>query len=159
MRAMAIMAFRQGAQAHATPGGASGKEPTCQCRKHRRCGFTPWVRKIPWRRKWQPTPVFLPGKSHGWGSLRLQYMGSQRIGHDWVTEQQQSGKSEWSHSVSWNVHSSIFWKSIWKINNTCSLNIWKNLPVKTSRFGLFPDTKPRKRHHKEKTKTKPHYPS
>ena len=30
-----------------------------------RCAFNPWVRKIPWRRKWQPTPVFLPGKSHG----------------------------------------------------------------------------------------------
>ena len=31
--------------------------------------FNPWVGKIPWRRKWQPTPVFLPGKSHGWRSL------------------------------------------------------------------------------------------
>ena len=31
--------------------------------------FDPWVGKIPWRRKWQPTPVFLPGKSHGWRSL------------------------------------------------------------------------------------------
>ena len=40
----------------------SGKESACQCR---RPGFDPWVRKIPWRRKWQPTPVFLPGKSHG----------------------------------------------------------------------------------------------
>ena len=35
-----------------------------QYRRHRRCGFDPWVWKIPWRRKWQPTPVFLPGKSH-----------------------------------------------------------------------------------------------
>ena len=34
----------------------------CQCR---RLGFKPWVWKIPWRRKWQPIPVFLPGKSHG----------------------------------------------------------------------------------------------
>ena len=34
-----------------------------------RPGFDPWVRKIPWRRKWQPTPVFLPGESHGWRSL------------------------------------------------------------------------------------------
>ena len=34
-----------------------------------RPGFNPWIRKIPWRRKWQPTPVFLPGKSHGWRSL------------------------------------------------------------------------------------------
>jgi len=47
------------------PGGTSGKEPTCQCRKHKRHGFDPWVRKIPWRRAWQPTPVFLPKESHG----------------------------------------------------------------------------------------------
>ena len=33
------------------------------------CVFVPWVRKIPWRRKWQPTPVLLPGKFHGWRSL------------------------------------------------------------------------------------------
>ena len=48
------------------PGGASGKESTCQCRRH---GFDPWVRKIPWNRKWQSTPVFLPGKFHGQRSL------------------------------------------------------------------------------------------
>ena len=51
------------------PRWLSGKESTCQCRRHRRCGFKPWVRKIPWRRKWQPTPVVLPGKSHGQRSL------------------------------------------------------------------------------------------
>ena len=48
------------------PGGAGGKEPACQCR---RPGFNPWVGKIPWRRKWQSTPVLLPGKSHGQRSL------------------------------------------------------------------------------------------
>ena len=42
------------------PWGASGKEPTCQCRRHKRC--SPWVWKIPWGRTWQPTPVFLPGE-------------------------------------------------------------------------------------------------
>ena len=36
-----------------------------QCRRHRRRGFNTWVRKIPWRRKWPPAPVFLPGESHG----------------------------------------------------------------------------------------------
>ena len=36
----------------------------CQCRSHKRHGFNPWVKKIPWRRKWQPTPVPLPGKCH-----------------------------------------------------------------------------------------------
>ena len=50
---------------HGSLHGASGKEPTCQFRRHKRCKFHPWVRKIPWRRKWQPTPVFLPGKPHG----------------------------------------------------------------------------------------------
>ena len=35
----------------------------------RRPGFNPWIGKIPWRRKWQPTPVLLPGKSHGWRNL------------------------------------------------------------------------------------------
>ena len=45
------------------PGGASGEEPACQCGRGKRCGFSPWVRKIPWKRKWQPTPVFLPGES------------------------------------------------------------------------------------------------
>ena len=44
----------------------SGKEPTCQCRRH---GFNPCVGKIPWNRKWQPTPVLLSGESHGGRSL------------------------------------------------------------------------------------------
>ena len=51
------------------PGGVSGKEPTCQCRRHKKCGFNPWVRKISWRRAWQHTPVYLPGKFHGQRSL------------------------------------------------------------------------------------------
>ena len=49
--------------------GTSGKEPFCQCRRCKRYEFNPWVRKILWRRKWQPTPVFLPGKFHGQRSL------------------------------------------------------------------------------------------
>ena len=40
------------------PVGASGKEPTYQRRRHEGCGLNPWVRKIPWRRAWQPTPVY-----------------------------------------------------------------------------------------------------
>ena len=43
------------------PGGTSGKESACQCRRHKKYGFDPWVGKIPWRRKWQPIPVFLAG--------------------------------------------------------------------------------------------------
>ena len=49
------------------PGGSSGFFTTrLQCR---RLGFGPWVRKIPWRREWLPTPVFLPGEFHGQRSL------------------------------------------------------------------------------------------
>ena len=55
----------------AFPGSASGKEPTCQCRRLKTRGFDPWVRKIPWRRVWQPTPVFLPGESHRQKSLAI----------------------------------------------------------------------------------------
>ena len=66
------------------PWWLSGKEPTCQCRSH---GLDSWVRKIPWRRKWKPTPGFLPGKSHEQKSL-VASMGSQRVGHDLATKQQ-----------------------------------------------------------------------
>ena len=58
--------------------------------RHRRRRFDPWVRKIPWRRKWQPNPVFLPGKSHGQRSLAGYSPWSlKRVGHDLVTKQQQ----------------------------------------------------------------------
>ena len=49
---------------HGLPRWLSDKESSCQCRRPRRCRLDPWVGKIPWRRKWQPTPAFLPGKSH-----------------------------------------------------------------------------------------------
>ena len=48
------------------PQWLSSKNVCLQCR---RCKFYPWVRKIPWRRKWQPIPVLLPGESHGQRSL------------------------------------------------------------------------------------------
>ena len=48
-------------------GGSDGKESACNAEDL--AGFNPWVGKIPWKREWQPTPVFLPGESHGWRSL------------------------------------------------------------------------------------------
>ena len=59
------------------PGGSDSKSVCLQCR---RPGFNPWVGKIPWRRKWHPTPVFLPGKFHGRRSLAgyVQSMGLQK---------------------------------------------------------------------------------
>ena len=57
------------------------------CLQCRRPGFDPWVGKIPCRRAWQPTPVFLPGESPGTEEPGgLQSMGLQRVGHDWATK-------------------------------------------------------------------------
>ena len=50
-----------------SPGGSDDKESTYSARDPG--SFNPWVRKIPWRREWQPTPVFLPGEFHGQRSL------------------------------------------------------------------------------------------
>ena len=99
------------------PSGASrwfsSKESTCQCRRY---GFDPWVEKIPWRRKWQPTPVYLPGESPwaeepGW----LQSMGSQRVGHDWVTKQKQQ-----------------------RYRGFLGVSVVKNLPANAGDMGLIP---------------------
>ena len=54
-----------------------------QCRSPR---FHSWVGKIPWRRKWQPTPIFLPGESHGHKSLAGTVHGIARVGHDLPTK-------------------------------------------------------------------------
>ena len=51
------------------PGGISVKEPARQCRRCEKHRLSPWVGSIPWRRAWQPTLVFLSGKSHGQRSL------------------------------------------------------------------------------------------
>ena len=56
-------------RAETFPAGASGKEPTCQSRRRMRHQFDPWVRKIPWRKAWQPTPILLTGESHGQRNL------------------------------------------------------------------------------------------
>ena len=56
-------------------GGASGKESTCQRRRRKRHWFNPWVRKIPWRRAWQPTPVFLLGNPRDRGTWQATVHG------------------------------------------------------------------------------------
>ena len=67
----------------------SGKESTCQCRKCRRLRFNHWLGKIPWRKRWQATPVFLPGEFHGQRSLVGTVHGvtkSQTQLRDWTTK-------------------------------------------------------------------------
>ena len=66
-------------------GGTSGKEPACQFRSHKRCGFSLWVGTIPWKRTWQITLVFLPRESHeqrslvGYSPPGLQSMGCKEL--------------------------------------------------------------------------------
>ena len=65
------------------PGGHSGKEPACQCRRQKRCWFDSWIGKILWRGAWQPNPVFLTGESPRTEEPGgLQSTGLQRVGHD-----------------------------------------------------------------------------
>ena len=71
---------------HLLPWWFNGRECACQCSRH---GLDPWVRKIPWRRKWQPTPVYLPGKSLGKRRLAGYCpWGHKRVRHDLVIKQQ-----------------------------------------------------------------------
>ena len=63
------------------PRWLGGKASACQCRRH---GFHPWVGKIPWSRKWQPTPGFWPGKFHGQRSLAGSSPCGHGVWHDWA---------------------------------------------------------------------------
>ena len=66
------------------PGSGSAVRNCLQCGRHRRRGFDPWAWKMPRRRAWQPTPVFLPGASHGLSSLvGYSPWAHKRVRHDW----------------------------------------------------------------------------
>ena len=97
----------------AFPGSATGKEPTCQCRGHKRCRFDPWVRKIPWRRAWQPIPVFLPGEFHGQRSL----MGYCPQGHK---------DSDTTEATCTHARTCAY---VWKCMHEC-INVWFYSPAK-----------------------------
>ena len=85
---------------------SGGKESACNCR---RPGFDPWVRKMPWSRGWLPTPVFLPGKSHGQMSLVGCSLWVHKVGHNWATNTHthtQTLQSSWccqSTKVQWKA--------------------------------------------------------
>ena len=106
------------------PHGSEGKESACQCR---RPGFDPWVRKIPWRREWLPSPVvFLPGEPHEQKSLVECGPWGHRVGHDWMTNtftfngRKSNCKSK---EILGNVHSA-YWeikKNLWIPHITCIL--------------------------------------
>ena len=74
------------------PGSSDGKESASQCRRQRKHRLDPWVGKIPWRRKWQPTPIFLPEKSQGQRILTGYRPWGHRVRHDLATKQQRQRK-------------------------------------------------------------------
>ena len=122
------------------PGGSMGKESSCQCSRHRKHRFAPWVRKIPWRKEWQPTPILLPGESHGqrrlagnspWGRQSQTQLSMYALcGHGTKTEAKTIGKCP-THFLSfcflhcWLLsHGEIIW---------VILIVWL---LKSSRFNL-----------------------
>ena len=80
------------------PGGASGEEPTCQHRTHKRCQFDPWVGKIPWRRARQPIPVLLFRENHGQRSL-ANYSPEGHKDLDTTEASQNAHRHTWAHPL------------------------------------------------------------
>ena len=99
-------------------GGVSGKEPACQGRRYKRHEFDPWVRKSPWRRAWQSTPVFLTGESHAQRSLASY--------SPWVRkESDMTEATEQAHSfVFMCVYSDLDKASQSLLAQIKSLNVW-----------------------------------
>ena len=101
------------------PGASVVKNSPAMQETCRRLGFNPWVGKIPWRRKRQPTPVFLPGKSHGQRRLvGYSPWSHKRVGYDLATKQQQriqgskkqrmQGSIRGSRDITWPKHTRTF---------------------------------------------------
>ena len=132
------------------PGGANGKEPICYCRRLKWCVFGPWVRKIPWRREWKPTPVFLPGQSHGQRTLagcgpqtRLQ-----RVGHNWSDLAGPHATCEpyfflgiwvWDCSICQNTNPWLHLQGAWYISQAGWLRVYFFFFAKKKkhRYGVF----------------------
>ena len=90
-----IPGWRFPGEGNGSPDGSSGKEPACQCRRHKRRGFCSWIGKIPRKRAWQPTPVFLPGEFQGHRVL----VGYSPWGHKESDTTQQFTLSLWEVAV------------------------------------------------------------
>ena len=103
---------------------SSGEESACQCKRHRKCRFNPWIGKIPWSRKWQPTPVFLPGTSHGQKNLA----GYRPWGR------KELDMTEHTHIISFaeelkNSYMCIPWGKTWILSGGCTIVSSLLLPV------------------------------
>ena len=79
------------------------KEPTFQWRRHKRHSFDSWIGKIPWRRAWQPTPVFSPGESHGQRNLA----GYSPWGHKELEKTEATQHAQWIHQRNYTTCSTL----------------------------------------------------
>ena len=97
------------------PSGTSGIEPAYQCRRHKRCKFDPCVGKIPWRRTWQHTPGFLPGKSLWTEEPRGEEVGAGAFG-SWAGEVApevwQSPGTNWTGAGRRELCYSVHWPGV-----------------------------------------------
>ena len=119
------------------PGGASGKEPIGQSRRHKRHRFNHWFGKIPWRRAWQPTPIFLPGESHGQRSLAVYGLwGLQGVRHDWASENliDHRNSAPWRQPTQ-NLQNNVFTCLQARLYQRTFLQ--KVSPIHTSRFTVW----------------------
>ena len=113
------------------PGGTNGKEPTYQCKLGKKdTGLNPRGGKIPWGRTWQPTPVFLPGESHGQRSLEsCRSMGEHTVGHDWSNSTHtQIHVCVWLNPFTVHVkhHHIVNWLHPCNRRKRARHNFWKN---------------------------------
>ena len=107
-----------------------GKESACQCRRRK---FDPWIGQIPWSRKWQPNPVFLPGKSHGNRSLVGYSPCGHRVGY---ASQSTPQPQPWCHWITCDPSR----------RQRPRPSVLRFCPVSSSRYSLSPNG-PRGGHH------------
>ena len=114
------------------PSGTSGEESTCQCRRHKGCRLDPWVSKIPWRKKWQPTPVFLPGEPMERSLAGYRLWGHKESdvteqGHTHTRTQCINEKPLNNHDIHYSINYSYL--LFWGFQNNCRRRQWHPTPV------------------------------
>ena len=123
-------------------GGASGKEPACQCKRCKRWEFDRWVRKIPWRKTRQSTPVFLPGESHGQESLAgcsswyCKYSDTTEATYHACMQDLYLERRKWRSSPDMRWSESSFWVWLWVwswAGLSCQQN-WKQTQLLQSKW-------------------------
>ena len=122
------------------PRWLSSKESACRYRSRRRCGFDPLVGKIPWKRRWHPTPVFMPRKIP-WTEKPDRLHGVPRIRHSWATEHFTSYFH--SSSVVFIAQGlSVFWQKktpdlLWEYHPPSNLSPYDLLPLIAQAVGTY----------------------